>query len=356
MKKLNIVIIFGGKSTEHSISLISAASVMKNMDSEKYNIIPIGITKEGKWLIYNGPIDTIDEGKWFKNASTAFISPDSTDKGVMKVTDGRIEKIEIDAVFPVLHGMYGEDGTIQGLFELCGIPYVGCGVLASAVGMDKIYTKLVFEKCGIPQANYCVVYRYDFEQKSVEYINEIEVKLGYPCFIKPSNSGSSVGISKANNAQELEDALAQALKYDRKALIEEFIDCREIECAVLGNEYPEASVLGEILPANEFYDFEAKYENSESRVEIPAKVPEETYKKIQEYAVSAYKGLDCMGLTRVDFFVHKENGKIFINEVNTLPGFTNISMYPQLWEKSGVPYSELIDRLIELALKRDKAY
>lgn len=356
MKKLNVAVIFGGKSTEHDVSLVSAASVMRNMDTEKYNIIPLGITKDGRWLLYGGNIENIDKDNWVKNAAPAIISPDSSEKSILKLEQNNLERIKIDVVFPVLHGMYGEDGTIQGLFELSGIPYVGCGVLASCVGMDKIYTKLVFDNANIPQADYCVVYRYDLNEKIEQYADDIEEKLGYPCFIKPSNSGSSVGISKAKNRDELKLGLIEAAKFDRKILVEEFIDCREIECAVLGNENPKASKLGEILPANEFYDFDAKYQNAASKTRVPADIPKDVYDKISEYAVTAYKALDCAGLTRVDFFIDKSNGRIVLNEVNTLPGFTSISMYPQLWEATGIPYTKLIDELIQLAMKRDKAY
>jgi len=259
----------------------------------------------------------------------------------------------IDVVFPVLHGCNGEDGTIQGLFELAGIPYVGCGVLASSIGMDKVYSKIIFEKEGLRQGRYLVFNRKEVEGDIESLIVKVEEILSYPCFVKPANTGSSVGVSKANDREELLKALNLAVRYDRKVLVEEFIDGREVECAVLGNDEPEASTVGEIIPCNEFYDYWAKYdEKSTSKTIIPADLPEKTIATIREYAVRAFKALDCAGLSRVDFFVHKGTGEVYINEVNTLPGFTSISMYPKLWEASGVPYGELIDRLIDLALER----
>lgn len=255
-------------------------------------------------------------------------------------------------VFPVLHGCNGEDGTIQGLFELAGIPYVGCGVLASAVGMDKIYAKIIFEKAGIPQADYLYFTRKEIYGDVEGVVDKIEEKFSYPVFVKPSNAGSSVGVSKAHDKNELKEALIYAARYDRKVLIEEFINGREVECAVLGNDDPVASTVGEIIPGNEFYDYKAKYIDNTSKIKIPADLPEETVEQIRNYAVKAFKALDCSGLARVDFFVHKETGKVYINEINTMPGFTSISMYPMLWEESGISYPELIEKLIDLAVQR----
>ncbi len=373
MAKKRVAVIFGGQSSEHEVSRVSAQSVIENIDREKYDIVMIGITKEGQWLTYEGPTNKIGSGEWEKLALTAAqernqntlhmttgsnqtstqpeeLAVSNTARGIF----GESAKEPIDVVFPVLHGCNGEDGTIQGLFELAGIPYVGCGVLGSAVGMDKAYTKIIFEKEGLPQGDYLVFNRKQVNFRIDEVIDEIEGRLTYPCFVKPSNAGSSVGVNKASNREQLKRALEIAAKNDRRILVEEFIDGREIECAVLGNDNPIASTVGEVIPCNEFYDYEAKYQvGDDSRVMIPAEnLSAETVQKIREYAVRAFKCLDCAGLSRVDFFVHKDTGEIYINEINTLPGFTQISMYPKLWAASGIPYSELIDRLIELAYER----
>lgn len=367
--KIKVAVVFGGQSTEHEVSRVSAQSVLTNIDREKYDISMIGITKDGRWLKYNGPIEKIGSGEWERlalgeladnNSKKAAIS-DCNDKiqpqtSVKSIIDyGSSDNGPIDVVFPVLHGCNGEDGTIQGLFELASVPYVGCGVLGSALGMDKAYSKIVFEKAGIPQGKYVVVNRKKISSDLKGIINEVESILEYPCFVKPSNAGSSVGVSKANNKEELIAALKNAAKFDRRILVEEFIDGREIECAVLGNEDPIASTVGEVVPCNDFYDYEAKYQSGdESAVIIPAELDRKTIKTIQDYAVKAFKALDCSGLSRVDFFVHKKTGEIYINEINTMPGFTSISMYPKLWEASGIPYSELITKVIDLAIERYK--
>lgn len=377
MSKKKVAIIFGGQSSEHEVSRVSAQSVLKNIDKSKYDIAMIGITKEGQWLNYEGPIEKIGSGEWEqlalqdkmqkaqqtlsqgqkiegqaeKVASTsAALAQTNTARGIF----GEATQEPIDVVFPVLHGCNGEDGTIQGLFELAGIPYVGCGVLGSAVGMDKAYTKIIFEKEGLPQGDYLVFNRKQVNFRIEEAMNEVESRLTYPCFVKPSNAGSSVGVNKASNREELKRALEIAAKNDRRILVEEFINGREIECAILGNDNPIASVVGEVVPCNAFYDYEAKYQVGDaSKVVIPAEnLPAETVQKIREYAVRAFKCLDCAGLSRVDFFVHKDTGEIYINEINTLPGFTEISMYSKLWAATGIPYPELIDKLIELAYER----
>ncbi len=352
MKK-NLCVIFGGQSPEHDISQKSVTSVLNNLDKDKYNIYTIGITRDGKWYLYSGDWGKIESGDWEKDSTdlkTAFISPDSSHHGIMVCSDTP-ELIHIDVVFPVLHGEYGEDGTIQGLFELSHIPYVGMGVLASANGMDKTYSKLVFEAAGIPQAAWVVVNSGEnFETKS----DEIEEKLGYPCFVKPARLGSSVGIAKAHNRAELISALNNAEKYDRRILVEEHIDGHEVECAVLGNSDVRAAVVGEIKPTVEYYDFDAKYNDNSTELVIPADLPEKTTEKIREYSVKAFKALDGQGLSRVDFFVKHSDGSIVINEINTLPGFTNISMYPKLWNEAGIGYKELLDKLIELAQERVK--
>ena len=352
MKKL--CVIFGGRSPEHDISRKSVTSVLDNLDKSKYDIYVIGITKSGAWYLYTGDYANIIGGEWEQdtaNKKKAVISPDSEDKAILVFDDGGVSKIAIDVIFPVLHGEYGEDGTIQGLFEMSGIPYVGMGVMASANGMDKTSSKIVFENANIPQADWVVVNKSDnFEEK----MNEIEKKLGYPCFVKPARTGSSVGVGKAHDRAELKDALENAAKYDRKILVEENIDGHEVECAVLGNDEVKAATVGEIMPTVEFYDFDAKYNDNSTKLQIPADLPEDTIEQIREYAVRAFKALDGDGLSRVDFFVRNSDGKVLLNEINTLPGFTNISMYPKLWGAVGLGYSELLDRLIELALERVK--
>lgn len=350
MKK-NLCVIFGGQSPEHDISRKSVTSVLNNLNADKYDIYTIGITRDGRWYLYTGDWSKIEHGDWEKdydNLKTAFISPDSSQHGIV-VGDGTV--IHIDVIFPVLHGEYGEDGTIQGLFELSHIPYVGMGVLASANGMDKTYSKLVFQSAGIPQADWVVVLGSDdFEAKA----DEIEAKLGYPCFIKPARLGSSVGISKAHDRRELIEALNNAKLFDRRILVEEHIDGHEVECAVLGNFDVKASTVGEIKPTVEYYDFDAKYNDNSTELLIPADISEEKIEEIREYAIRAFRALDGQGLSRVDFFVKHSDGGIILNEINTLPGFTNISMYPKLWDAAGIGYKELLDRLIDLAQERVK--
>lgn len=353
MKKLCVV--FGGRSPEHDISLKSVTSVLNNLDKSKYEITTLGITKSGAWYIYTGDYAKIIDSSWEKdtaNLKKAVISPDAEDKCIIVFeNETTVSKLYPDVIFPVLHGEYGEDGTIQGLFELSDIKYVGMGVLSSANGMDKIYSKLVFKDAGIPQADW-VVYRNgdDIDEK----ISEIENKLGYPCFVKPACTGSSVGVGKAHEREELRSAIENAAKFDRKVLIEENIDGHEVETAVLGNFDAEAATVGEIMPTVEFYDFDAKYNDNSTQLQIPAELPAETTEQIRKYAVTAFKALDGQGLSRVDFFVKYSDGSVILNEINTLPGFTDISMYPKLWGAVGLGYGELLDKLIELAEKRVK--
>ncbi len=340
MEKLKLGVIYGGMSTENKVSCVSGASVIKNLNKEKYDITPIYIDEKGNWF----EVKNLD-----KNEK---IEIDNVMRFLKK----------FDVVFPVLHGLYGEDGTIQGIFELLKIPYVGCGVLASSVGMDKVYTKIIFDKAEINQTKYVYIRKYEdkyiyidnnFNEKvlGLKDIEKIVIeKLKYPMFIKPSNSGSSVGISKANNQEELENAIIEASKFDKKILIEEGIDGREVECAVLGNEEIKSSCVGEIKAADEFYSYDAKYKNQESKTLIPANISEEKSKEIQKLAIKAFKAIDGKGLSRVDFFIEKDTEKVYINEINTLPGFTSISMYPKLFEQVGVGYTELLDKLIDLAL------
>lgn len=349
MEKLNICVLFGGASSEHSVSEISAAAVLDNINREKYTVHPIGITEDGRWLYYEGSVDEIRNHNWESGKVTpAVLSPDRKDKAVIKFGQ-TTEKIKIDVVYPVLHGKNGEDGTVQGLCELAGIPYVGSGVIGSAACMDKCIAKILFEKAGIPQANWV-----ELKLGDTPDFELIEEKLGYPCFIKPSSAGSSMGVTKAENKDALKAGIELALKHDYKVLIEETIDAREVECGVMGNLEPDtADVLGEIKPAKEFYDFEAKYEDEDSKLMIPAPIEPETEKKIKEYAKKAYKICECRGHSRVDFFVEKTTGAIYLNEINTIPGFTPISMYPKVWEASGLTMEKVIDRHIELAMSRE---
>ena len=346
---IKLGVIFGGKSTENEVSVVSSKYVLMNLDKTKYTIYPIYIDKNGVWYKYEGKYEDLQMNK---------IPQD------IHIIGNIIEYLkQFDVVFPVLHGMYGEDGTIQGLFEMLKIPYVGCKVLASSVGMDKVYTKIVFEKAGINQAQSIYLRKY---QNSYIYVNEtfdeeileinevckkIEEKLKYPMFIKPSNSGSSVGVCKATNNVELKNAILEAEKYDKKILVEEGIDGKEVECAVLGNEEVVAGEVGEIKAADEFYSYDAKYNNVESKTTIPANIPEETKQEIRKLAVKAFKAIDGKGLSRVDFFVENNTGKIYINEINTMPGFTQISMYPKLMEAHGINYKNLLDNLINLAIE-----
>lgn len=349
-KKLRVAILYGGKSGEHEVSLLSAASVMKALDMDKYEAVPIGISTEGNWEIGEMPLQMISSS----------LDEESLDKIKAQlpvtVSNGQqfpaLEQGEVDVVFPILHGTYGEDGTVQGLLEILDLPYVGAGVLASAVGMDKIVMKKVLEAEGVPQGKYTFFLTKQLEKSSEEVLNKIEELFGYPCFIKPANLGSSVGISKASDRDELYAALQLAGKYDRKIIVEEFIDAREVEVAVLGNDFPEASMPGEVIPENEFYDFEAKYTEGKLTTKIPANLSQDMLERIQSLAIQAFRAVDGSGLARIDFFVRKSNGEILLNEINTMPGFTQLSMYPKLWAHSGLSYPELIDKLIQLALER----
>lgn len=351
-EKLKVAVLFGGQSGEYEVSLRSATSVIHHMDLSKYDLYLIGISKNGKWALFEGDIDKIQTGEWEKEARPVVFPGDPTYRGFI-VLDEPHRVYPVDVVFPIMHGPHAEDGTIQGLLELANIPYVGCGVLASSTGMDKGIAKDIFASKNLPQGEYMVIIRNDFEAAPDDFIEKIERKFSYPVFVKPVNMGSSVGISKARNRSELIEGISLAGRYDRKIIIEEFINGREIECAVLGNDHPKASIVGEIIPCNEFYDYNAKYfDDGKSILIIPADLPEEKSEEIRRYAIEAYKALDCSGLSRVDFFVDKVTGRVYINEINTMPGFTSISMYPKLWEATGIAYSELIDTLIELAFER----
>ena len=355
-KKLKVAVIFGGQSGEHEVSLISAASVMKAMDREKYEIFPIGITSDGKWLASKRAMSILSSKKKKGTGPAALLSLDPKKKGafVLNKRGSAKKEIEIDVAFPVLHGTFGEDGTIQGLLEMADIPYVGAGVMASSVGMDKGIMKSLFKEKRIPTPDFTVIKRIDWKKNGTELIKTVEDAIGYPSFIKPVNLGSSVGISKAKNRKHLKEALAIGFKYDRRVIVEKGINCREIECSVLGNDEPIASCVAEIIPKKEFYDYEAKYTDGLAEIIIPASIPKRVADRVKKLAVEAYKLIDCAGMARVDFFLEKGTNRLYVNEVNTIPGFTPLSCYPKLWEASGIPYEKLIDRLIALALERHR--
>jgi D-alanine-D-alanine ligase len=355
---LRVGLIFGGRSGEHEVSLLSAQGVMQAIDRAKYEVVPIGITKEGSWLASGDPLKALSSGA-MAESNPALLLAEPSERGLMRLQDQDEEQAltavqvsRLDVVFPILHGPYGEDGTVQGLLELAGIPYVGAGVAASAVGMDKVLFKSIMLAHGLPTVPYVVILRKTWEQEPDQALARVEAELGYACFVKPANLGSSVGISKAHDRAELRAALDDAARYDRKLLVETAIDAREIEVSVLGNDEPVASVPGEIVPSNEFYDYAAKYLDGESALLIPAPIPDRTAETVRQLAVAAYRAIDCAGMARVDFLLDRNTGAAYVNELNTLPGFTPISMYPKLWEASGISYPELIDRLIQLALER----
>ncbi|MCT4596719.1 MAG: D-alanine--D-alanine ligase [Vallitalea sp.] len=352
MSKKNIVVLFGGQSSEHEISCISATTIMKNINVDKYTIYPVGITKDGNWKLYKGDIEDIEKGNWEDKSTDAIISPDATVKSLLVFEGSKIKKIGIDVVFPALHGLYGEDGSIQGLLELANIPYVGCGILASSVSMDKLYTKIIVEALGIRQAKFVPVYINEMNNIK-DVVAKIEKELEYPVFVKPSNAGSSKGITKAHSRGELFDGLELAIKHDSKLLVEETIEGREIECAILGNHHPRSSSVGEIISAAEFYDYDAKYNDESSRTIIGADLPKDIIKQIKNYSEEIFKAVDGRGLSRVDFFVEKDTNEVVFNEINTLPGFTSISMFPMLWEDKGISIPELVDKLIEFAFQNN---
>jgi D-alanine-D-alanine ligase len=346
-------VIFGGRSGEHEVSLVSATSIMGALPRDRFEVVPIGISKEGKWYAGNGVMDFLKRGDTSGIVSPAALSADN--EGGVLVLDNGGSRIKIDAVFPVLHGPYGEDGTVQGFLDLAGVPYVGCGVLASSVAMDKVVSKELFIARGIPTAPYVWFFTSEWRRGSGALVGRIERELGYPVFIKPANMGSSVGIFKAKNADELIASVPESARYDRKIVVEQAVpDAREIEVAVLGNDRAEASVPGEIIPSNEFYDYDAKYVDGKSRDAIPADLPAETTEEIRRLAVEAFAAVDGAGLARVDFLVTRADDRVFLNEINTMPGFTSISMYPKLWQASGLSYPELLARLVDLGRERHR--
>ena len=357
--KIRVGVIFGGRSGEHEVSLVSATSIMKALNPEKYDVVPVGITRKGSWLVGVKP-DAMLEDKSEKaqkcipfSGGKANLNCDPAEKGLILVDKPQNQnRVELDILFPVVHGTYGEDGTLQGLLEQADMPYVGCGVLASAAGMDKTVAKKLFRDAGIAVAPFREIIRSEWRKDPETILDQIEKEFEFPCFIKPVNSGSSVGISKAKNRESLAKAINEAARFDRKILVESFVNGREIEVSVLGNDSPIASVPGEIVPCNEFYDYSAKYVDDRSELKIPADLSPELSLEIRNLAIKAYKALDCAGMARVDFFLERGTNRVIINEINTIPGFTKISMYPKLWEASGINYSELCDRLIDLAIER----
>ena len=365
MKKLRVGIIYGGRSSEHEVSIASAAAVFQNLDKQRYDPIPIRIEKDGRWIIADrlpassSAAEVIEQAKLHparlgRGGREAHLLAHPGDEQILTFDEGsKVTGLGLDIVFPVLHGPMGEDGTMQGLLELAGIPYVGCGVLASAVGMDKAVAKLVFAARGLPLAPYLVVLRQQWLAKPRQVESDIASSLGFPLFVKPANLGSSVGISKVKDAGEIGAALKLASDYDRKIVVEAAVaNAREIECAVLGNDAPEASVPGEIIPSREFYDYQAKYLDDDSRTVIPAKLSAAQTSEVRRLAVDVFRAVDGAGMARVDFLLEGKKGKLFVNEINTIPGFTTISMYAKMWAASGVSYSDLLDRLITLAQER----
>jgi len=356
-KKLKVGIIFGGRSGEHEVSFCSASSIMKAINRDKYTVVPIGVTKEGRWISPQESALALQLGR-IEGKGTVILVNNPSGKSLISIDNNQEFKKEtwegkLDVIFPVLHGPYGEDGTIQGLLELTDIPYVGAGVAASAVSMDKELMKTIFKQKSLPVLNWLTIKRKDWQKDKEEILSLIQNTFEYPLFVKPTNLGSSVGITKVHRKEELEKAIDLASSYDRKILIEEGLEgAREIECSVLGNDEPQSSVVGEVKPAGEFYDYDSKYIDQATQLIVPADLPENISGKVRKIALCAFKAIDAAGMARVDFFVTKKENKIYLNEINTIPGFTSVSMYPRLWEASGVSYPELIDRLIQMALER----
>jgi D-alanine-D-alanine ligase len=364
-KRLRIGILFGGRSGEHEVSLISAASVISALDPDKYETVPIGISKDGRWLagtaahkmlppFADGAHGKPALGEVLRTGESVMLSADPNVAALVPASNSRADAVHVDVVFPVLHGTFGEDGAVQGLLDLAGLPYVGSGVLGSAVGMDKDVQKRLFLQAKLPVGEFLAISRAEWEKSRAKVLRTITKKFRFPVFVKPATLGSSVGMTKAHDAKELSKAMDFAGEFAQKIMVERSIRGREIELSVLGNEDPKASIPGEIIPHREFYDYAAKYLEEGTRLLIPAKLSKAQVKKFQEYAVRAFRTLELLGMARVDFFLENRTGRILLNEVNTIPGFTSISMYPKLWEASGLPYRQLLDRLIELALAQHR--
>ena len=354
-KRLRIGVLFGGRSGEHEVSLASAASVIRGLDPEKYEAVPIGISKDGRWLVGHGAQKMLPEV--LRSGQRVVLPADPNAAALVPLGETHAAALRVDVVFPVLHGTFGEDGTVQGLLELAGLPYVGAGVLASAVGMDKDVQKRLYQQAGLPVAECLCILRADWEKSRAKVQRAVEQRFRYPLFVKPATLGSSVGMSKVHDREGLPAALDLAAEFAQKILVERAIQGREIEVSVLGNEDPKASVPGEIVPHREFYDYTAKYLEEGTRLIIPARLTRTQVRRFQDYAVRAFRAIECTGMARVDFFLERRTGRTYLNEINTIPGFTSISMYPKLWEATGLSFRELVDRLIELALAqhREKA-
>lgn len=362
-QRIRVGVIFGGKSGEHEVSIQSGQSILKSLDPDVYTAVPIGITRAGRWMVGSHAFRALADAAQIElgpSTSRVDVALDATNHAESESFAASSELVppelvgEFEVVIPVLHGPNGEDGTIQGLLELFDIPYVGAGVLASAVGMDKVFMKKLFAAADLPQADYTFCTRKEWETQPEHVIDAVETQLGYPCFVKPANMGSSVGITKVKSRADLAPAIDLAARYDRKIIVEQGLDVREVEVAVLGNDEPEASVPGEVIPDGEFYDYAAKYVTGESQLIIPAPLPEDVVREIQTIAVAAFRAVDCSGLARMDFFVERGTNRVLVNEINTMPGFTRFSMYPKLWEATGVSYAQLLDRLIALAMERSE--
>lgn len=354
MAKLKVAVLFGGISGEHEISCISASAVCRHLDTEKYEVLKIGITKKGRWLLYPGSEEGMTDGSWetCTDAVPAFIAPDATTRGIVLNHDASFDVVKLDMVIPVLHGKGGEDGTIQGLLEMSGIPYVGCGVLASAACMNKASANLIFDASGIPHTPWVAAQQQDMENFDAILAN-VKASLKFPVYVKPAGGGSSLGVAKVKTEDELRAAMQLAFTHDNTLVIEQEVTGQEVECAVLGNSQPFSTLPGEIVSCNEIYDYEAKYHSDgASKLHLPARLPQQKLEEVQAMAVKAYKALGCEGLSRVDFFVEENTGRVLLNEINTMPGFTDISMYPKLMEKEGISFTELLDRLIALADER----
>jgi D-alanine-D-alanine ligase len=356
-KRISVAVVFGGMSGEHEVSLQSAASIIAALDKKKYEVLPVRVEKTGRWTVDPAMLSASGGNKSLNGKSsdreTRLLAP-GTARGALLASDAATAE-RVDVVFPIVHGSGGEDGALQGLMELSGLPYVGSGILGSAIGMDKVTQKKLLERDGFPVAPYVHFRASDWKKNAATIVSDIEKTLNYPCFVKPANLGSSVGVSKAHHRKELRAGIEDALTYDTKIVVEKAVlQCREIECGVLGNDKPRASVLGEIVPSNEFYDYAAKYLDGKSKVIIPADLPKQITEKIRAMALKAFRTLDTAGFARVDFFVERTTNEVYINEVNTLPGFTSISMFPMLWSASGISYPDLLDELITLALQKDR--
>ena len=351
-KRLRVGVIFGGRSGEHEVSLASAASVIRALDPEKYEAVPIGIGKDGRWFIGTPAQKMLPDV--LRQGHRVMLSADPSVGALLPMEERAAGSQRVDVIFPVLHGTFGEDGTVQGLLDLAGLPYVGSGVIGSAVGMDKDMAKRLFLQAGLPTGDFLAVLRSQWEKGRERILKAVAKKFRFPVFVKPATLGSSVGMTKVHKREELEAALDLAAEFASKILVERNIRGREIEVSVLGNDEPEASIPGEIIPHREFYEYTAKYLEEGTRLEIPAKLSKMQVRRFQEYAVRAFRCLECRGMARVDFFLEKPSGRIYLNEINTIPGFTSISMYPKLWEASGIPYRDLIDRLIQLALAENR--